>query len=444
MKKKYFFTFILMNIIALFFLNSCSNEDLVTEGKTDLININQARKQFNNNPIKLKNNIYFSNELDWERGRLEKDTLSIPILSNKPILIKRLKNPNSSKYLYPFLLVTKNKLNNTLDYNLKVFIASNSKDYDRDSYHLYNINNKLIQNKEKPAYKNISKTSKISDFDCELWGYFLTNNDTGERKLIYTWYVCSGSGSGQSEQAPPGDGGGGGDGTSNDQAAEENIDDSQLDTCLQEILALLKNASNTNISNVMKKMGLNNTNYVTMKMGTMEKPGNYAETRKISNYHYSVTFTQDNYTSATKLYKATALVHEIIHAYILSIVDDYNTYPTNAPFTDFPELFKIYVNKTSPIGNASYAQHEDMANKYVDAIASALEEYQWNDTGIPSSLADKQVFLDMAWSGLQNTEVFNNKFPPGSVDNTRITNRITAETNGVYYQGQWAVGKPCN
>ena len=50
----------------------------------------------------------------------------------------------------------------------------------------------------------------------------------------------------------------------------------------------------------------------------------------------------------------------------------------------------------------------------------------------------------MAWSGLQNTEVFNNKFPPGSVDNTRITNRITAETNGVYYQGQWAVGKPCN
>ena len=154
-----------MNIIALFFLNSCSNEDLVTEGKTDLININQARKQFNNNPIKLKNNIYFSNELDWERGRLEKDTLSIPILSNKPILIKRLKNPNSSKYLYPFLLATKNKLNNTLDYNLKVFIASNSKDYDRDSYHLYNINNKLIQNKEKPAYKNISKTSKISDFD---------------------------------------------------------------------------------------------------------------------------------------------------------------------------------------------------------------------------------------------------------------------------------------
>ena len=89
-----------MNISALFFLNSCSNEDLVTEGKTDLISINRAREQFISNPIKLKNNIYFSNELDWESARFENDTLSIPILSNKPILIKRLKNPNSSKYLY--------------------------------------------------------------------------------------------------------------------------------------------------------------------------------------------------------------------------------------------------------------------------------------------------------------------------------------------------------
>ena len=273
--------------------------------------------------------------------------------------------------------------------------------------------------------------------------------NNGERKLIYTWYVCSGSG--QSAQAPPGDGCGGVDGTSNDQDAEENIDDSQLETCLQKILALLKDTSNIDVSNVLKKMGLNNTNYVKMKMGNMEKPGNYAERKKISNYHYSVTFTQNIYTSVTKLYKAAALVHEMIQAYMLSgvdnnttVINDNNSYPTNAPFKDFTELFKIYVNKASPIGNASYSQHEDMVNKYVDAIASALEEYQRNETVIPSSLADKQVFLDMAWNSLQNIEVFKNKFPPGSVDNTRIINRITAESNGVYYQGQWAVGKPFN
>ena len=156
-----------------------------------------------------------------------------------------------------------------------------------------------------------------------------------------------------------------------------------------------------------------------------------------------ITYTQDSYTSATKLHRATTLLHETIHAYMLSVVDDYDTYPTNAPFDNFPELFKIYVSKINNVNNAVYAQHEDMANKYVEAIASALEEYQAN-TGIPSSLADKQVFLDMAWSGLQETDVYNKKFPAGSADRNRINARVSAEQNGVYYQGQYAVGKPCN
>lgn len=83
---------------------------------------------------------------------------------------------------------------------------------------------------------------------------------------------------------------------------------------------------------------------------------------------------------------------------MLSVVDDYDTYPTNAPFIDFPELFKIYVSKINPLNTALAAQHEDMANKYVDAIASALEEFQTSTTGIPSSLADKQVFW--IWLGV--------------------------------------------
>ena len=125
---------------------------------------------------------------------------------------------------------------------------------------------------------------------------------------------------------------------------------------------------------------------------------------------------------------------------MLSVVDDYNTYPTNSPFTNFPELFNTYVSKINSTNNASVAQHEDMANKYVNAIASALEEYQWNDTGIPSSLADKQVFLDMAWSGLRGTDVYNKKFPAGGVDDNRIFARIVAEQS----QGYNAIGKSCN
>ncbi|WP_290868225.1 hypothetical protein [Flavobacterium sp.] len=225
---------------------------------------------------------------------------------------------------------------------------------------------------------------------------------------------------------------------------ENNIDDTQLDPCLKEIMEQLKNATNADIANVMTKLGAKNDYIVTMKMGTMQKPGNYAETIKVSKNNYLVTVTQNDFTTASKLYKATALLHETIHAFMLSVVDDYNTYPTNAPFTDFPELFNIYVNKTNSTTNSNYAQHEDMANKYVNAIASALEQYQLNDTGIPSSVSDKQVFLDMAWSGLQGTDVYNKKCQEGIIDNTRITARIGAEINGVYSQGQYAVGKQCN
>jgi hypothetical protein len=42
-----------------------------------------------------------------------------------------------------------------------------------------------------------------------------------------------------------------------------------------------------------------------------------------------------------------------------------------------------------------------MANKYVDTIASSLDEFQNTDSKFYS---DKQVFIDMAWSGLQGTD----------------------------------------
>ena len=227
------------------------------------------------------------------------------------------------------------------------------------------------------------------------------------------------------------------------EAIEDNIDDSALDPCTKEIMQKLKNTTNPDIAKVLQKFEPSTTYNVTMKMGTV-LPGNFAETIKVSKNNYLTTFTQDTYTSTTKLYRATALLHETIHAYMLSVVDDYNTYPTNAPFTDFPELFKIYVSKFTAVTNANAAQHEDMANKYVYAISSALEEYQTSTTGIPTSLADKQVFLDMAWSGLRGTDVYNKKSQEGIINDARIFARIGAEQSGNYHQGQYPAGKPCN
>jgi hypothetical protein len=126
---------------------------------------------------------------------------------------------------------------------------------------------------------------------------------------------------------------------------------------------------------------------------------------------------------------------------MLSVVDDYDTYPTNASFNDFPELFKRYVEKING-NNADYTQHEDMANKYVDTIASSLDEFQ--NTDFLNFTSDKQVFIDMAWSGLQGTDAFNKKYPVRSRDRKRFENRFSTELIGADYGGQNVIGKPCN
>ncbi len=220
------------------------------------------------------------------------------------------------------------------------------------------------------------------------------------------------------------------------QAIEDQIDDSKLDPCLKAIMNQLKNTTNIDITKILTKLGANSIYTVDMVM----KPANtYAETQKIAKYNYEIRVDRDRNTDATTLFKATALIHEVIHAYFLSIIDDYNYTPSNT-IASFPELFEAYVKKNYP--NPSDAQHKEMAERYVEAMASALQEYDANFT-VPY-----QVYQDLAWGSLSKAPIFNKTFPPGSTDNIRITNRYKAEGVGrAVDQGtpnqQTPVGKPC-
>ncbi|MGL2987784.1 hypothetical protein ACSVH5_09320, partial [Flavobacterium sp. RSSA_27] len=223
-------------------------------------------------------------------------------------------------------------------------------------------------------------------------------------------------------------------------AIEEQINDSQLDPCPKGVMERLKNTTNPTIVDVLAKLGANSIYTVNM---VMKPAGTYAETQRISKYNYEIRVDRDRYTDGTKLFKATALIHETIHAYFLSIVDDYNYTPSTA-LPSFPELFEAYVKKTHPTSTDKQdAQHLAMANKYVDAMASALQEYDANYT------IDYQVYKDLAWGGLSKTPIFEKTFPSGSADNIRIINRYKAESSGhAVEQGtpnvQTPVGKPCN
>lgn len=218
------------------------------------------------------------------------------------------------------------------------------------------------------------------------------------------------------------------------QNMEKRIVDKDLNPCLKEALDKLKKTKQSDIAKILEKLGVTNGTNVTLQMGET-KPGNYAETVKISKYDYSITVSPD-YTGATKLFRAFSLLHEITHAYFLSLVDDYNTYPTNLPFNGLPMLYQAYVNKNYA-GGTEAAQHEAMAIKYVDVIATALQEFDGNYS-IPY-----QVYKDLAWSGLMETSAFKKEFPEGSAGYTRIRNRFSCEQRGSTIGTQSPVGKPC-
>jgi hypothetical protein len=101
------------------------------------------------------------------------------------------------------------------------------------------------------------------------------------------------------------------------------------------------------------------------------------------------------------------------------------------------------VSKINAVTNTNAAQHEDMANKYVYAMASALQEYNAN------YLINYQVYKDLAWGGLSEAPVFDAKYPVGNLNRQRILHRYEAEQKGSNSgqgtpQEQTPLGKPCN
>ena len=241
--------------------------------------------------------------------------------------------------------------------------------------------------------------------------------------------------------------GGGSNSAENDETDEEiarkivdSIKVSQLDPCPKEVMDKLMYSGNLDIAFVLQSLGAS-TDY---KVNFVMKPASsYAETQRTSKYNYEIRVDRTQSTDGTKLFKATVLLHEIIHAHFLSIVDYYNSTPTTlfSLQTSFPDLFEAYVKKNYP--NPSDAQHKEMAEKYVEAMAMTLQQYDANDK------INYQVYKDLAWGSLSKAPIFSKTFLPGSDEYKRILNRYNAEAVGrAVDQGtpdeQAPVGKPCN
>ncbi len=124
-------------------------------------------------------------------------------------------------------------------------------------------------------------------------------------------------------------------------------------------------------------------------------PTNSAETTWFSNYGFRIQslLSLDYLQTATDVSIARTLMHEAIHAYMLSLVDLSDVSESHAAELElsFPLLWDYYV-----LGNGNeeeVIQHETFAQHYIDVLASALKEIFGN------SFTD-EFYNDVAWESV--------------------------------------------
>lgn len=214
-------------------------------------------------------------------------------------------------------------------------------------------------------------------------GWQYENGDFEAIMLVGCFGAGGGAGSDTDNWGYPPHVGGGGSGASISaptpaqiaEALQKQIDGSKLDPCPRTVLESLKNATNCDIANVFTKLGVNKIYNLNLISGYPigGNPASTSRTKPNVRFDYTVTISKD-YSNATSLFRASNILHEVVHAFFMSLRDDQTTGGGVAAYAEFPELFQTYCDsKYPPKKNEEInAHHEEMAKQYVSAIALAL------------------------------------------------------------------------
>lgn len=199
---------------------------------------------------------------------------------------------------------------------------------------------------------------------------------------------------------------------------EDQIDDSNMKPCLKAILNNLKNVT-SGVGSIVTTFAGNTPGYNwEVKDGTLS--GQTASTDPPANYNsttgtITTTFDSQAWLNATDLSWARTMLHESVHAYLSSY------YKINRPnwIATYPQM----VQDWATLQNWNDVQHEEISRSLINPIATALEDY-----GISQGYnLGQQFYEDMAWGGLQGTNVFNSL---SQADKSRILDTIATELTG--------------
>lgn len=241
-------------------------------------------------------------------------------------------------------------------------------------------------------------------------------------------------------------------------AIEKQINADKLDECTKTVLEKLKNLKQGDIASMITRFAPAGSIFnINMSTGQVQNNDTniWAQTTPVngSSTDINMIFNQDyingnnNPNRPTDLSVATTMAHEIVHAYLISQLKENKTLGASVIY-DFPTIYEAYVQQeiTKNPKVLPDEHHELIAKKYVNSIASTIQEFH---TGQPvTSGFPNQVYLDMAWGGLDKTKIFNTTYPndpnhKNYKDRERILGRIITEKRGDVYSIYSPIGTPC-
>ena len=200
-------------------------------------------------------------------------------------------------------------------------------------------------------------------------------------------------------------------------AIEEKIDDSELEDCLEKVLDSLKGHRH-GVGNIIVELAENNysnfnwavkSSTTTTAMATATTSINYNTLTNTA----TTTFHAQSFPKGTDLSWARTILHEAVHAYVVSI-----SKTSTLTFEERKELLGpnwiiAYINDN----------HDYIAQTYVSSIADLLQEYGQ----FKGYTMNRQFYEDLAWGGLQGTNTFNSL---STTDKNRILDLIAIELTG--------------
>lgn len=225
---------------------------------------------------------------------------------------------------------------------------------------------------------------------------------------------------------------------------ENSIISTQLDPCSAQILTELKNLQQNDIAMIISRFGTPNSVYdwEIKTANPLINSNNDAETdwKRDSNdnaldYNY-LTHIKPNYINqATQIAIARTILHEMLHAYLISLIDD-ALITGCSEVTNFPILWNALVNKTYN-NNPNRLHHEEISRKLITPLQDALKEWD-------GAKESNRYYEDLAWGALEGTSTFNLLYPNSSTSRNRILNTNRAEDTNSIQGGVTPKSNSCN